>query len=134
MTITHYFPPIMPGLAHFSYGMIAPYQRDTWINADLAVIGWDAEGRSTLVPVRQYFVGAFGERNSRMRLEQFSGLSPTDFAKTYVPMLSQIQEHERDQGRSYVQLDLYFEKWRRSLDGYEASRMQSDRHFVLTFP
>lgn len=134
MTITHNFPPVFPDLAHFSYGMIAPYQKDAWYNSDLAVIGWDNQGRSSLVPVRHYFAGGFGEKNSRMRLEELSVLASDDFARAYISILSQIQKHESQQGREYVRLDLFWENWQRDPKGYEANRTKSTRTFITTYP
>ncbi len=128
-TFTHKEPQILAGLTFFSYGMLAPYQKDSDVNTEPVVIAWDASGASRLLRIEKYFPGVRGERNSRMRLEKMK----QDFEsmkRQYEPILTQILLHEHAAGREYVRLDLFWEVWPRSPLGYEALRMQSKRYFV----
>ena len=132
MTFTHKPFPIIPLLAGFSYASIAPYQGDDEFNVKLAVVGYDAAGRSTLVPIDQYFVGDFGELNARENFDLvFERISPV-MALAYVPFLTQILEHERQQGRPYARLLLYNEVWQKSSRGFYARHAEAGREFLTS--
>ncbi len=128
-TFTHETPPILAGLTFFSYGMLAPYQKDGDTNIEPVVIAWDASGASRLLRIEKYFPGAHGERNSRMRLEKMNQ-DLESMKHQYEPILTQVLLHERAAGHVYVGLDLFWEVWPRSPLGYDALRMQSQRYFI----
>ncbi len=132
MMFTHKPFPIIPVLAGFSYASIAPYQGDDEFNAKLAVVGYDAEERSTLVPIDRYFVGNFGELNARENFDLvFERISPV-MARAYVPFLTQILQHEREQGRQYVRLLLFNEVWQKSSEGFYARHAEAGREFLTS--
>lgn len=132
-TVTHEAPiPFLEALTHFSYGMLAPYQGDTDQNVEPAVVGTDALGRSTLVPIDGYFSGIHGERNVRQLMGIFLFENDHLRAQALVPFLSHILEHERRSGHPYVRLDLYEDQWTRSPNGYDALRILATHTFITS--
>ena len=130
-TFTHKPFFILSDLTHFSYGMLAPYQGDSDQSHELAVVGWDSKGTSTLVPVDQYFPGDHGERNSRQFFETpYAFEKSFELPQTYVPFLTQILDHERAKGHPYERLDLWHDQWTRTPEGYDALRMHAIHTYV----
>lgn len=131
-TVTHEVPlPFFAAFTGFSYGMLAPYQGDNDQNVELAAVGIDAFGRTTLIPIDRYYPGRHGERNVRQRLEIYIFKSEHLRGQSLVPFFTQILEHERSEGHPYVRLDFYADQWTRSPEGYDALRMHAT-HTLIT--
>ncbi len=129
-TFTHRPFFLLTALTDFSYGMLAPYQGDEDQNYELAVVGWDGQGRSTLVATDQYFPGDKGERISRQLFGTFTFKTPFGRAQKYVPFLTYILNYEGAKGHPYVRLEAYEDQWTRSPQGYDALRMRALHTFM----
>ncbi len=131
-TVTHIQSPIFPTLSQFSYGMLAPYQGDSDINAEVVLIAEEEGGATRILPVGRFFQGELGERTVRSLLEQLKDRDVPALREIYEPMLVQILQHERDKGHAYLSLSIYQEAWPKSVDGYEALRTRSIRTFIAS--
>ena len=132
-TATHNRSWAFPLLSEFSYGMLAPFQGDSDINAEVVLIAEEAGGATRILPVGRFFQGELGERTARSLLEQLKGRGELSaLQEIYDPMLSQMLQHERERGHPYVSLSLYKEEWPKSAEGYEALRTRSIRTFIAS--
>ncbi len=132
-TVTHESPvPRLAAFTEFSYGMLAPYQGDDDQNREPVVVGTDASGTTTLVPVDLYFAGRHGERNARQRLQIFLFENERMREQALIPFLIQILEHEHRKGNPYVRLDWYEDQWTRSPQRYDANRMSATHMFITS--
>ncbi len=105
---------------HWSYGMMAPYQGDTDVNADLMAEGEASPGHWQAINLDSYMPYGFGERNARKFLRVYEPLGEQTEREKYTELTLEILDRERAGGRAYHALRLTIDTWPRSPDGFEA--------------
>jgi hypothetical protein len=118
----HEFPFLPYPVIHWSYGMMAPYQGDTDWNADLRAEGLK-DGSWERIDLNPYFPFGHGEKNVRMFLRIYLGRGLNGQRDKYTELALQILDRERERGKEYASVRLYFDTWWRSPDGFEALRL-----------
>jgi hypothetical protein len=108
----------------WSYGMMAPYQRDgQWAYA-LRAEGEHPDGRRERIELGGYFPFGRGETLLRQHLMSFKLLGEDVRSMKFVELAWRILDAERAAGRGYAVVRLSGEKWDRSPAGYEALRAE----------
>lgn len=106
-----------------SYGMMAPYQGYAREHRELIAQGRKNDGSIERINMLSYYPGRRGEgvvRQQMRALEWFRGTGA--LLASYKHLATQIQEHERAQGRDYISVSLAWEVWPPSLEDYEKFR------------
>lgn len=106
-----------------TYGMMAPYQGYAREHRELIAQGKKNDGSIERINILSYYPGRRGEgvvRQQMRALEWFRGTGA--LLASYKHLATQIQEHERAQGRDYISVSLAWEVWPPSLEDYEKFR------------
>ena len=131
-TFTHRISPVFTNASDFAYGMLAPYQNDQETSIELAVVAEQPNGLFEPLPIDRYFVGGLAERDARSILTELRDQDSGSLLTYFVPMMTQILQHERESGRDLVSLRVYREEWLRSAEGYDYNRIRSSRTFITS--
>ncbi|MBI3331858.1 hypothetical protein HYZ99_02755 [Candidatus Peregrinibacteria bacterium] len=118
-TMVRVTPPIPRLLLFWSYGMMAPYQGDTWFNDDLRAEGQLPDGSFELISLDPYIPTGFGERNVRKHLKTFQPDHDT-YRRKFTAFARALLERERARGKLYDAVRLTWLSWPRSPEGYDA--------------
>ena len=118
-------------LAPFSYGMMAPYQSFNRENVDVRAEGEDEKGIRHAINLDGYYTLELGEKIARRPLFIFRVRRPESQNEAYAEMARQLMKHEREQGRDWKHVRLYWDSWPVSAQGYEGMRTAP---FVKSIP
>lgn len=125
----------VPALLHvpfatFSYGMMAPYQSFNRENVDVRAEGEDSKGIWHTINLDPYYPLELGEKIARRHLFVFRSRGPVAQGDAYADMARQLRKHEREQGRDWKHVRLFWESWPVSVHGYEAMRTAPFVHSI----
>lgn len=137
--------PLVPGiLTSLSYGAMAPYQGHTSINAGLAAEGQTPDGHWTVIDLRSYYPFAKGRQDVRMfeigfrkRAER---VAPAEFEaflrKKFAVLASRLLLQERERGKPYTAVRIFWETWPLSSMGHDALHDSTAlvRTFITQYP
>ncbi len=115
-------PPVPRLLLYWSYGMMAPYQGDTWFNDDLRAEGKLADGTWEEISLDRYLPAGPGEKNVRKHLKTFQPDHDT-YRRKFTTFALQLLARERDQGKPYDAVRLMWLSWPRSPAGHDYLKM-----------
>lgn len=106
-----------------AYGMMAPYQGYAREHRELVADGRMQDGTVERISMRPYYPGRQGEgvvRQQMRMIEWFMGREA--FLNAYRTLATRIQHLEAEEGRVFVSIQLSWEVWPVSLEGYEHFR------------
>lgn len=120
------------GILRWSYGMMAPYQGDTPWNADFAYEGRLPSGTWETIDIDHYFPQQQGERNVRKFIRTYQAEGPAAHTEKFTEFAQILLGHERDRGKQYDAVRIWYEEWPRSPAGYQALHLSTftTRQFV----
>ena len=118
-TFTKVAFPFPEAVTHWSYGMIAPYQGDTSWNADFIYEGQLPNGSWEVINIDPYMPYIFGEKNARKFLRVYQRYGNLEHRRKFGEFALLVLDHEREQGKSYQAIRVWFDQWDRSPAGYE---------------
>ena len=117
-TMTGY--AVLPVYAiYWSYGMMAPYQSDSENNTDIFYEGILLDGSSRIISLDPYMPYASGERGARESLRLYQSLGKPLHRRMFTAFALQLLAHERERGRDYRAIRVYYDTWPRSPAGYQ---------------
>lgn len=123
-TMTKIVPPyISYDLLRPSYGMMAPYQGDRAWNGDLRLMGELPDGTMEPVDIDRYLPYGEGERNVRKFLRVYGWMGPLGHRQKFGELGLLVLDRERARGKPYRSIEMYFDYWWRSPEGYSALRL-----------
>lgn len=123
-TMTRIWTPIIPRqILLFSYGMMAPYQRDSEWNYDVVAEGQLADGSWEQIDLKAYYPYEPGEGVIRRQLTTYQKLLSKELRqRRFTDLAIMLLDRERAKGKPYVGVRLWSHKWGRSPAGYEYLR------------
>ncbi len=118
-------------LVTFSYGIMAPYQGFERMNADLRAEGREKDGTWGPIDISRYYPLEAGEVAARKHLFPFRARGDAAMREAYTELAIQLREHEREQGRIWNNIHLFWDEWPISSEGYSFLRKAPHVHSVL---
>ena len=109
-------------IVRWSYGMMAPYQGDTYFSADFVYEGRLPDGSWEVITIDPYMPYEFGETNVRKFLRIYQDRGTEGQRKKFTDFALILLERERARGTPYTAVRIWFEQWDRSSGGYEFLR------------
>lgn len=121
-----------PVLRYF-YGMMAPYQGYSVVNADLLAEGKRADGTWEKINLDPYYPMIRGNQIMYRRLRSFLAQGEEKHKQKYTELATLLLERERRQGETYLAVRLAWQEWPASPLGWDALRHGSQiKNYPLT--
>jgi hypothetical protein len=125
-------PGVPHTLLHWAYGMMAPYQGDTDWNGAMYVTAQLPDGTWQEVDTSPFMPFEFGERNVREFFRVFVAPTPVEGQRSaFTEYALQLLDRERESGKEYQSLRIYFDQWERSPAGFTFLRHEPFVHRQL---
>ncbi|TSD00329.1 MAG: hypothetical protein Greene101449_199 [Candidatus Peregrinibacteria bacterium Greene1014_49] len=122
------FPSIF---IRWSYGMIAPYQRDVPWNFDVSYEGQLPDGEWQPINIHPYMPYQFAEQKVREFLLPYLHQGELTRRQKFTELALQILDHERARGIPYTAVRVFYEQWDRSPGGHEFLHLPAFTHRAL---
>lgn len=130
------FLPFIPWtVLRFHYGMMAPYQSTSPLNADLLAEGL-REGSWRRIDLDPYYPMILGNQVMYRRMRSFSFLEPEIHQQKYGELAEKLLELAEKKGQRYESIRLTWQEWPKSPKGWDAGRTEEEiiEYPIITIP
>ena len=112
-----------PVLRYF-YGMMAPYQGYSTVNADLLAEGKNPDGTWERIDLDRYYPMIRGNRIMYRRLRSFLSQGEAAHQQKYTELATLLLKREKRRGETYAAVRLTWQEWPVSPLGWDALRRE----------